>query len=412
MANGCKCCRRFCGLFKPRSIEPEPFPGAAPRASISGAVEVRNSLSSQLTALAPSEHSAHAEVVPERPEANWRVWSFVTALSPRGLCQRRRQGDARECPVTERLKHPEPSGSTFTTAERSRSLDEEAPVGWSYTVQGVEICLRSESDVARSVELMLLYEDCLSGAEASNGQSLIQVNLLAAVLDKFHPLVSKLTPKSELPTNILKLLDGASPEAHGDGAIHDVCQLPKREEGPRSGMQWAFFEFEFAVICISTMLRDIKESGGIEDGDDKASFLRKVQDMERSGALRAGHVNTVAQQTYANTLGLHQKRCLSDVVARSLRGVITTAMSLKLRWTSMSKFIGNFDFETAKEWRLFLCFATKICKRLRENDQALSGCPFGSIPEEESIVATYEESYTLLGSVAAGSEQCIWWHNI
>jgi len=100
---------------------------------------------------------------------------------------------------------------------------------------------------------------------------------------------------------------------------------------------------------------------------------------------------------------------LPGVAARSLQGIMTTGMSMKLRWTSMSKFLGYFDFSMAKEWRLFMMYSATLCNRLREMDQALAGCSRGSIPEEESAARTYEDSYIFLNNFVTGSEQATWW---
>jgi len=144
------------------------------------------------------------------------------------------------------------------------------------------------SEVGRAVQWLHRYEMSFNDIEASNGQGLIRVNLLAAVLESFSPLVSKLTPKSELPKNISKMLDGATLATCGEESPINVQHLPQRAEGPRDGVKWAFFEFEFAVMCLAAVIHDLRESCGIVDGDDKSCCLHKIQRAEKSGALSTG----------------------------------------------------------------------------------------------------------------------------
>jgi len=349
-----------------------------------------------------------------------RLWSTITSVwptswSPRGmgLCQRRRHGDIRDSPFSQSPDCVNGSQGQdlvgSTAAEQPPVVDDEMGADFRSTLPPEEACLQSNSEVARAVRWLQRYELSFSDAEGSSTGSLIQVHLLATVLQKFQPLVVRLTPKSELPKNIKKMLAGL-PATIEEGVQCDVRDLPDYVEGPRFGVQWAFFEFEFAVMCLAVILDNIKKSCGIVDGDRKAVFLQKVKRAEQSGSLSTG-LNSIAQQAFTNILSPHHQRLLPAIAVRSLRGIITTGMSMKLRWTSMSTFIGYFDFETAKEWRLFVRFSAKVCNRLRGNDNALSGGKTGTIPEEETAVRIYEESYTSLNRVAAVSEKAVWWQS-
>jgi len=283
--------------------------------------------------------------------------------------------------------------------------DDESEAVFTSTLSLAEVHLQSNTEVARAVQWMQKYEMAFSDVASSNEVSLIQINLLVRVLEKFHPLVMNLSPKSELLKNTKKMADGGKTAEECDlDARNDVLELPDTFEGPRSGVQWAFFEFEFVVMCLAAIINDIRQHCGIVDGDDKKRFLEEIQHAEKRKAIPGGRTNSLAQQVFTSTLQLHQKQQFSEMAAMALGKVLTTAMAMKLRWASMSKFMGYFDFELAKDWRAFLMISERVCIRLRGNNEALSG-----VFKDESAVGLYEESYAALRSYADGSEGTTWW---
>jgi hypothetical protein len=285
--------------------------------------------------------------------------------------------------------------------------------GWTATSQrGISMqgASAAMSQVAVATLWLQRYETTLRNVNPVDGR-LVHVNLLAATFQHFCPLLARLTPKIELPRNIKKLLGGATSDEVGvEGSNLDVRELPKRGEGPRSGLLWAFFEFEFAVMCIARLLEAIKKSSGILHNDSKVSFLAKIQAAQKDKALKVS-LNDIAQGVFASTLLFHQQHFLSRAVARSLQAFITTSMGAKMRFTSISTFMGYFDFSVADEWRDFIRVSAAVCKRLRDDISVMIGEGQGTISNEDGIPAIYTESYVELERIVERSDQSTWWQN-